>query len=431
MPLHNVTIDDASALIGYYNPNGIPWKDSPANDSALDEYWDHTYHSSNQSGAWSTFRFQGTAVYLFAATRIMHGKYNILIDDQQAYQGDGYTQTSIFKQLVFNATSLSPGWHNLTFVNAEPGRYIEVDYIKWTTVMSAARTENSGTPIPPTLGNMTYDASVWDENAPGSTPYITQVDNLDPHEFNAYSGKLHNTLLFRQDNLTDGDHTLIVTNRGNALAIASALPIMWSTGQDPQGGLRYLDGRLIAGVVIGLTLGMTLLVVLWLWLARRHHAYQGVYTDGHFNVPKIYQPTFEATPFILPLSPVGEQTTSHSGGSYDDEVAQDTSYPARYHALPASPGLGSWSRFEYDSSVTAPSPGFNRLLSSSGLYPHGVSPVIPGNTSPPGNSHRPMAPASPTHAQSPDMLISLRDSDAGPVLLPPSYSTAIISRKRN
>ncbi|CAE6411572.1 unnamed protein product [Rhizoctonia solani] len=172
MPLHNVTIDDASALIAYYNPNDIPWKDSPSNDTGLAQYWDSTYHSSNQTGAWSTFRFEGTAVYLFAATRWMHGSYDILMDNQLAYQGNGHTSTSIFNQLVFNVTNLTPGWHNLTLLNTDPGLYIEVDYIIWTTVMSAELTERSGTPIPYTLGNMTYDGSVWNDNNPGSSPYM-------------------------------------------------------------------------------------------------------------------------------------------------------------------------------------------------------------------------------------------------------------------
>ncbi|QRW23005.1 SKG6 domain protein [Rhizoctonia solani] len=177
MPLHNVTIDDASALIGYYNPNGIPWKDSPSNDTSLGDYWDQTYHSSNQSGAWSTFRFQGVAVYLFAATRWMHGKYNIFMDGQLTYQGNGHTQSSIFNQLVFNTTGLSPGWHNLTFVSTEPGRYIEVDYISWTTVMSAALIESSGAPIPPTPGNMTYNGSLWEGEESGSIPYMVTRTN--------------------------------------------------------------------------------------------------------------------------------------------------------------------------------------------------------------------------------------------------------------
>ncbi|EUC55767.1 transmembrane protein, putative [Rhizoctonia solani AG-3 Rhs1AP] len=347
MPLHNVTIDDASALIAYYNPNGIPWKDSPSNDT-LEGYWDSTYHSSNQSGAWSTFRFEGTAVYLFAATRWMHGRYDILMDNQQVYQGNGHTSTSIFNQLVFNATSLSPGWHNLTMLNTDPGLYIEVDYIVWTTVMSANLTERSGTPIPRTLGNMTYDASVWDENTLGSSPYMVtgtsgatvnitfqgngielygrtgpqygmfsaRVDGYESHELNAYSGGVHNTLLFRQDNFTDGQHTLVVTNRGNAsLGIASAIPILWSNGQDPPAASNRIHTGLIVGLALGLAIGLTMLVLLWVWFVRRDRTYHGLYADERSKVPTAYGPEYEATPFIYPLVHLGEQTSPHTLGN--------------------------------------------------------------------------------------------------------------------
>ncbi|KAH7325198.1 hypothetical protein B0J17DRAFT_236816 [Rhizoctonia solani] len=459
MPLHNVTIDDASALIGYYNPNGIPWKDSPTNDSGLGQYWDHTYHSSNQSGAWSTFRFQGTAVYLFAATRWMHGKYNIFMDNEQVYSGDGHTPSSIFRQLVFNATSLLPGWHNLTFVNADPGLYIEVDYILWTTVMSAALNESSGTPIPHTLGNMTYDASIWDQDAPGSDPYMVtktngatvnitfngngielygrtgpeygmfsaQVDNYEPHELDAYSGRLHSTLLFRQDNFTDGEHTLVVTNRGNAsLAIASAVPIIWS---NPQAGSRHLQGGLIAALVVGLILGVVVLALLWFWFARRKHTYQGVHTYDPSKAPTVYEPAYEATPFTLPSTPLEEPTPPHTPRKYINQEAQGISYPAQYHALPTSPGSGNSAGYEHNSSVTGPmSPGFDQGSSSSRPYASSVPPAIYGSTGPLG---RGVAVASLPQALSTELPTSLRDSDAGPIILPPSYSAAIVSRRRD
>ncbi|CAE6501712.1 unnamed protein product [Rhizoctonia solani] len=401
MPLHNVTIDDVSALIGYYNPDGLQWKDSPTNDSdALAYYWDHTYHSSNQSGAWTSFRFQGTAVYLFATTRWMHGDYNILMDGQLVAQGNGHTANSVFNHLVYNATNLSPGWYNLTMVNTDPGLYIDVDYIIWTTVMSADLTESSGTPIPFALGNMTYDASVWSDGS-GSNPYmetktsgatvnvtfqgaftkLAQVDDYEPHEHNAYSEVEHNTLLFRQDNFADGEHTLVVTNRGTgSLAIASARPIIWSNGQDPQGESRNNSTGLIIGVVLGLTLGLTMLVLLWVWFVRRHRAYQSAQTDERFQAPTTYGQTYEATPFIFALSPLGEPTTP-----------QTPYTPGRgsSHAgspLPTSPGTGSLTGVEYRPGSHL-SPSFDQSGSS---RPHAYS--VPGS-----------------QAHSPELIGPLRD----------------------
>ncbi|KAL5638690.1 hypothetical protein ACGC1H_003147 [Rhizoctonia solani] len=453
MPLHNVTIDDASALIAYYNPNDIPWKDSPSNDTGLAQYWDSTYHSSNQTGAWSTFRFEGTAVYLFAATRWMHGSYDILMDNQLAYQGNGHTSTSIFNQLVFNVTNLTPGWHNLTLLNTDPGLYIEVDYIIWTTVMSAELTERSGTPIPYTLGNMTYDGSVWNDNNPGSSPYMVtgtsgatvnitfqgngielygrtgpqygvfsaQVDGYEHHELNAYSGGVHNTLLFRQDNFTDGQHTLVVTNRGNAsLAISSAIPIIWSNAQNPPAASDKIRTGLIVGLALGLAIGLTMLVLLWVWFARRHRAHHGVYIDDHSKVPTVYGREYEATPFIFPHVHLGEQTSTHTPTKYTGQMAQGTRYPVSYHALPTSPGTGSSTIFEYHLSPTSlASPGFDYQPGSSRPYAYNVSPV------------HVVAASSRSQAQTPELTVSLRDSDAGPIVFPPAYSAGVVSRERD
>ncbi|CAE6467028.1 unnamed protein product [Rhizoctonia solani] len=366
---------------------------------------------------------------------------------------------------MFNATSLLPGWHNLTFVNADPGLYIEVDYILWTTVMSAALTESSGTPIPYTLGNMTYDASIWDQNAPGSNPYMVtktdgatvnitfngngielygrtgpeygtfrrvyaQVDNYEPHVLDAYSGRLHNTILFRQDDFTDGEHTLVVTNRGNAsLAIASAVPIIWSNAQDPHAGSRRLHGGLIAAMVAGLALGIAALALLWFWFARRQRTYQGVRTHDPSKIPVVYESAYEATPFTLPSTPLGEPTPPHTPGKYSNQGAQGISYPAQYHALPTSPGSGNSAGFEHNSSITGPlSPLFDQGSGSARPYAYNASPAVYGGAGPLG---RGVTAASLPQALSTELPTSLRDSDAGPVILPPAYSAAVVSQRRD
>ncbi|CUA71969.1 hypothetical protein RSOLAG22IIIB_09985 [Rhizoctonia solani] len=364
----------------------------------------------------------------------MHGDYNILMDGQLVAQGNGHTPKSVFNHLVYNATNLSPGWYNLTMVNADPGLYIDVDYIIWTTVMSAeyvaekgpcrissrtddasrssSLTESSGTPIPFTLGNMTYDASVW-SNGLGSNPHMEtktsgatvnvtfqgngielygktgpdygvfrRVDDYEPRELDAYSEVEHNTLLFRQDNFADGEHTLVVTNRGTgSLAIASARPIIWSNGQDPQAASRNNSTGLVIGVVLGLTLGLTMLVLLWVWFVRRHRAYQSVQTDERFRAPTTYGQTYEATPFIFALSPLGEPTTPQTPYTPGRGSSQAGS------PLPTSPGTGSSTGVEYRPGSHLLSPGFNQSGSS---RPHAYS--VPGS-----------------QAHSPELIGPLRD----------------------
>lgn len=60
MSTHDITIDDGSPLITY---NGV-WSDS-TNLNIVDQYWLNTYHSTSQVGASATFKFTGTAAYLY------------------------------------------------------------------------------------------------------------------------------------------------------------------------------------------------------------------------------------------------------------------------------------------------------------------------------------------------------------------------------
>ncbi|KAG9124080.1 hypothetical protein FRC07_012929, partial [Ceratobasidium sp. 392] len=265
MPLTNVTVDDASALIQYYGVGGVPWTDSPTKDPTLGNYWDGTYHSSVLHRASATFLFDGIAVYLFASKRSQHGAYGIYLDGQYSFNNNGYSLNPIFKQLMYSVTDLAPGMHNLTLINLDPSNttYTEVDYITWTTSMDPSLTENMGVEIPHTSPDMKYSSTAaWSEEQDSSPTMVTstdgasvtigfsgngvvlngkrgiaygmfsvQVDNDSPRQINASSQQTHSTILYRRDNLKAGNHSLTVTNLGGGftqLSIGSAVPIIWS-----------------------------------------------------------------------------------------------------------------------------------------------------------------------------------------------------------
>ena len=60
MSTHDITIDDGSPLITYTGG----WSDS-TNQDIIDQYWLNTYHSTSEVGASATFKFTGSAVYLY------------------------------------------------------------------------------------------------------------------------------------------------------------------------------------------------------------------------------------------------------------------------------------------------------------------------------------------------------------------------------
>ncbi|KAF8706823.1 hypothetical protein RHS03_04522, partial [Rhizoctonia solani] len=459
MPLYNITIDDISALIEY-TPAGRPWTDSPTSDQELHNYWDGTYHSSDRFGARASFRFQGTAVWLYAAKRSRHGPFEILLDGQKVYDGDGYSASPLYDQVMYNATDLAPTWHNLTCINSDPTNqtFTEVDYIRWTTVMPETLAESLGTTIPYSPNNMSYSSlSAWTEDAVGSNPsmatttdgasvnitfngngielygrtgpsfgwFSAQVDELEELRFNANSEQTHNTLLFRQDNLTSGSHNLIVTNRGTRLAITSAKPILWRDPNEPSsdnGSDNHTTNiGLIVGVVVGVVIGLSAIAFILLFVLRRRRRKQ---RDNDLRVRPSNEPAFlDATPFELPASPNERASSiqppsSTRNSKYRNESSQYAAYPLQYQPVLGSPGMSSRGSFEVPHHLAVP--GSSAGGSSS-------DPATSTNASRIGGKSR--YSAEPTSRDElPEGVAVIRDSDAGPILLPPAYSAATEAR---
>ncbi|ELU37076.1 SKG6 domain-containing protein [Rhizoctonia solani AG-1 IA] len=473
MPLYNITIDDISALIEY-TPAGRPWTDSPTSDQELHNYWDGTYHSSDRFGARASFRFQGTAVWLYAAKRSRHGPFEILLDGQKVYDGDGYSASPLYDQVMYNATDLAPTWHNLTCINSDPTNqtFTEVDYIRWTTVMPETLAESLGTTIPYSPNNMSYSSlSAWTEDAVGSNPsmfvfhHSPEVANLifnpglllpmaqvltsrsmgmglssmeglgpllagsgDPNcpmILLALTNSIVHKLTSLKNNLTSGSHNLIVTNRGTRLAITSAKPILWRDPNEPSsdnGSDNHTTNiGLIVGVVVGVVVGLSAIAFILLFVLRRRRRKQ---RDNDLRVRPSNEPAFlDATPFELPASPNERASSiqppsSARNSKYRNESSQYAAYPLQYQPVLGSPGMSSRGSFEVPHHLAVP--GSSTGGSSS-------DPATSTNASRIGGKSR--YSAEPTSRDElPEGVAVIRDSDAGPILLPPAYSAATEAR---
>ncbi|CEL60199.1 hypothetical protein RSOLAG1IB_09437 [Rhizoctonia solani AG-1 IB] len=236
-------------------------------------------------------------------------------------------------------------------------------------------------------------------------------------------------MLFRQDNLPDGEHTLVVTNSGNAsLAIISALPVIWS--KDP-GHAHGIHGGIIAAIVVGLSIGIAMLVFLWLWFTRRKYTYQGVHMEDYAGTPVAYMPAYESTPFVFPIASPGRQAGAHSPRKCANEQYQGTGHSAQYHSSNTSPSSGSGGHWGYSPVASPASPNFNREASGFRPYSHDALPVVYGHIRPSGQGRKPTVPVSLSQIRPAGAPNLLRDSGANSTLLPPSYKAAIISHSRD
>ncbi|KAF8605875.1 hypothetical protein BDV93DRAFT_31091 [Ceratobasidium sp. AG-I] len=129
MSTHDITIDDGSPLITYSGD----WSDS-TNQDIIDQYWLNTYHSTSEVGASATFKFTGSAVYLYGSKRPSHGLFDVEVDGASLGQLDGESEEIENTQLLASAKGLTWGEHTITITNSDPrGKFLDLDQIKWTT----------------------------------------------------------------------------------------------------------------------------------------------------------------------------------------------------------------------------------------------------------------------------------------------------------
>ncbi|PBK73065.1 hypothetical protein ARMSODRAFT_880965 [Armillaria solidipes] len=241
----------------------------------MNSYWGNgTFTLCQQNGATATFKFNGTEIAIYGAKRSNHGTYSVTLDGV-IHGFDGYSQTSIYKQSLFSASSLQSGPHTLILTNTQTDNdlnYLDVDYVTWNVSVG-------GDYHPPTityqdtdsrfsyepsdawvrlpseslllsvlqvtkacsLSNRTTQANasvtltfngeevrIYGYVGPNASPYLVQVDNsivgtLNGTKWNSSSG----VMLYETSNLGPGQHTVTFMNTpadtAQSLSIAYAV----------------------------------------------------------------------------------------------------------------------------------------------------------------------------------------------------------------
>ncbi|KAG8733197.1 hypothetical protein FRC10_000369, partial [Ceratobasidium sp. 414] len=305
---YNVTIDDISPLITYTGQ----WMDSYdfSGDRFTSRYAGASFHSSRTTGSQASFRFNGTAVYIFGAKRSNHGRYNVRVDNEQPQEFNGYAPTQpdgtdgVYQVALYARSGLTNGLHNITLTNdgetnsAQP--FVDIDFVTWTSDDEMGSSESLDD------GKFEYEPpNAWSSSSQYVTDYYGRTEHLtSQREASAslafegsgiylYGGTLDDhgvytvnidenlpvvltgftkdfhpkNILYYADGLGPGTHKLTVTN------------------SDPQG--RYLDvdyvdiirpscapignsvGRPDAPVIAGIVCSIVILMALAIWYILR------------------------------------------------------------------------------------------------------------------------------------------------------------------
>ncbi|CUA72036.1 hypothetical protein RSOLAG22IIIB_10001 [Rhizoctonia solani] len=279
-----------------------------------------TFHSSQTDGSQATFKFNGTAVWIFGAKRGNHGHFIVTVDNGDAQRIDGYAPTQsdgvdgVYQVPIYSNTGLKDGLHTVTLTNdngSDNNRpFVDIDFITWTTnddVGSDAK-------------NITIDDSSWNYTSPSTawgttstyvvdyfnqTEHLTnvggatasvqfqgnavylyggtlddhgtfnvQLDNHDPVGLNGSTNGYHpRVLLYYADGLGSGNHKLTVTNTQDGKYLdVDYIQVLQSASAD-EASLSNPGGKaktpIIAGTVCGVVIGLAWIIAAVWWFMRR------------------------------------------------------------------------------------------------------------------------------------------------------------------
>ncbi|CDO68093.1 hypothetical protein BN946_scf185044.g1 [Trametes cinnabarina] len=144
----NFTLDDSDPSLSY-SPAG--WAVQLPNDPLLDRFFDSTYHAAQQDGATLSFTFAGSAFAVYGSKGPGHAKLQVQFDTTVVNNIDTFASQTAFGQVLFaHSFGSASAQHSvkLTAVlsgDGLQGKWLDVDYITFTTAFNASSTASIGT----------------------------------------------------------------------------------------------------------------------------------------------------------------------------------------------------------------------------------------------------------------------------------------------
>ncbi|EIW72230.1 hypothetical protein TREMEDRAFT_58390 [Tremella mesenterica DSM 1558] len=354
----NITLDDLSPVISYVSAsNG--WK-SQQTDSGLSSYFQSTFHSTTTDGDSASVTFNGTACYFYAK-----------VDDQPVQLFLGYSADRIFQTPIFVATGLAADKEHTVILTNLPSQtsppanatvqwFLDIDYV----IITTATTDKVFTNIfDDSHPSFSYDNTWVAQTNVVKPPYYDLTSHLSPasqaiahFQFNGssvglyggvnfnhgnysvsldggptqlYNGshfELVDTLLYLATSLSEGPHSLTITNvisgSNNALDIDYALVNSTIDPTNPNPNLNSTitsdtslngddhhnhAGAIAGGIIGGLSLLGLIGILIWYIFRRKR-----IVNKIDLTTSSIEYNGEEVKPFPVPVRQNISYSSNHS-----------------------------------------------------------------------------------------------------------------------
>jgi len=392
MASFTLVVEDSSPLISYA-PDGA-WVDT-IDDPLLASYSGASFHKATAQDATVTFAFNGTGVRFFGGRRPDYGDYTLTVDNQVVETGTARSETPSMRHLLASAPNLPDGPHTAV-LTTNGGGGIDLDWVEVAPHIGTPGSQIDASVIDDTDSRITYlpsdDAwtvSTGPEFTEESAHFSDNADaaatvkftgeaigvygtvsadhsdirvNIDGQDRktdgrNRLADGLHTqTLLYFEDSLGPGEHTMVVSaiprpDGGPPLIDIDSMSVFASV-EDGAISDRAASGssgpsKALIGGIVGGVIGLLLIVVLTLLLIRRtRQALFGLFkkrsvTDLPPLTPALPMQAAQPTPRMMEagvLSPKPALSFAEFSGSRKDSVRESIS-PGYFTDVALSPTL--------------------------------------------------------------------------------------------
>jgi hypothetical protein len=318
MASFSLVVEDSSPLISYA-PDGA-WVDT-IDDPLIASYSGRSLHKTTAQGATVTFNFNGTGVRFLGGRRPGYGNYTLTVDKKVVQTGTARNQTPSLRNVLGAVSDLPDGPHTAV-LTTNGGGGVDLDWIEVAPRIGAAGSKISASVIDDTDSRITYlpsdDAwsvsrgpaftgqTVHSSNNADATATVkftgeaigvygtlsadhsdlrVNIDGQDRKtgERNGLANGLHEqTLLYFEDSLGSGEHTMVVSanprpDGGPPLIDIDSMSVFASVedGSVATAAAESAPGssapsRAMIGGIVGGVIALLLILALILLLMRRN-----------------------------------------------------------------------------------------------------------------------------------------------------------------
>ncbi|KAF8697570.1 nutrient reservoir, partial [Rhizoctonia solani] len=152
IPAEAVTVDDNDLTRVSYS---VGWDPAVQTSQYHAFHYGNTMHRTSQTGAYASFKFNGTAAWYYTDLSPGHGKVNVTLDGERSWLVNGDATFISAQRVLWNVSDLPYGEHTVVITHQDTaGLWATLDFFRYLPTEPASPSLKTSLPIGPIVGGV-------------------------------------------------------------------------------------------------------------------------------------------------------------------------------------------------------------------------------------------------------------------------------------